>query len=219
MQPTIIVANDLNELWFESIKACFNPDLAKKYKIESGSFVGQDRYQLYSYTGMIKHPETRPLAPIMPEGMSATTNDEYIEKYFAEYIMNPDLFGNNEYTYGYFIAPQLPKVIRLMRDTPDNNQAVISLGDPFAEYDHSPCLRTITFQYNEGKLSIAVFFRSWDCFAGLPTNLGGMQLLCEYVAMECDYETGPMFVYSSACHCYETAKPGVEQRLGKKFDW
>ena len=219
MNLTGIIANDLDGLWFESIKACFNPDLAKKYKIESGSFVGQDRYQLYSYTGMVKHPETRPLAPIMPVGLMATTNDDYIERYFVEYIMDPELTDNNEYKYSTFIAPQLPKVIRLMKDTPNNNQAVISLGDPFTDYEHSPCLRCITFQLNDDKLSIAVFFRSWDIFAGLPTNLGGMQLLCEHVAMECGYETGPMFVYSSAAHCYETAKPMIEQRLGKKFDW
>lgn len=235
MKPTVILAKDLNDLWFESIKACFNPLQAKKYKIDEGSFVGQNRYQLYSYFGIVEYPETRPLSPIMPEGVTATTTDDYIEQYFSEYIMSPEKAINEEYSYGEFIFTHVNGIIRMLRETPNTNQAVINIGESIIRngkelknnkwmdtvvpkiYENPPCLRTITWQHHKGKLSISVFFRSWDVFAGLPTNLGGMQLLNEYIAMECGYETGQMYVYSSGAHCYETAKQLVEQRLGKKI--
>jgi len=231
MIPTVIVATDLGELWFESMKACFNSIQAKTYEITRGSFEGHTRYQLHSFTGVVEYPETRPLAPILPEGQTGVTDDDYICKYFGEYIMNPYKAPNEEYSYGEFIYPHLENIVKMLKKTPQTNHAVINIGDslvyergPKMEYPHAkhyenpPCLRCITWQVNnDDTVTIAVFFRSWDIYAGMPTNLGGMQLLNEYICGEIGRETGPMIVYSSGAHVYDTAIPMVEARLGKSL--
>lgn len=51
-------------------------------------------------------------------------------------------------------------------------------------------------------LTVSVYFRSWDLWAGLPTNLGGIELLKQYVASECGLVNGPMYAYSSGLHIY-----------------
>lgn len=241
MLPTVISASDLGEAWFESLRACFSQVHAKKYVIEKGSFEGHTRYQLMSLTLQISFPETRPLSPIVPIGVEPPSTDDYIEQYFGEYIMNPDKAPNEEYSYGEFIYPHLDNIVELLQHNPHTNQAVINIGEAFdyslgcsydlvfpewdcidkksKVYENPPCLRCITWQYDNGKLDMHTFWRSWDLFSGLPTNLGGMMLLSEYVADACGYETGKMFAYSSGAHCYDFHKPIVEQRLGKKFDW
>lgn len=234
MLPTVIPASDLGEAWFESLRACFSQVHAKKYKIDKGSFEGHTRYQLASLTLQISFPETRPLSPIVPVGIEPPSTDAYIEQYFGEYIMNPEKAPNEEYAYGEFIYPHLDNIIEMLTKTPYTNQAVINIGEALETrvhyldykqwfvpkvYENPPCLRCITWQYDDGKLDIHTFWRSWDLFSGLPTNLGGMQLLNEYIADSCGYETGRMYAYSSGAHCYEYCKEPVEIRFGKKFDW
>lgn len=78
------------------------------------------------------------------------------------------------------------------------------------ELDHlpdPPCLRTITFKVVEKRLNMSVFFRSWDLFAGLPENLGGLQMVKEYVLGELidslDITDGELIAYSDGLHLYE----------------
>jgi thymidylate synthase len=47
-----------------------------------------------------------------------------------------------------------------------------------------------------------VYFRSWDLWAGFPTNLGGIELLKQYVASEASLGNGPMYAYSAGAHIY-----------------
>ena len=51
-------------------------------------------------------------------------------------------------------------------------------------------------------LTMSVYFRSWDLWAGFPTNLGGLELLKQYVAQECGLENGKMYAYSAGLHIY-----------------
>lgn len=233
---TNIIANDLGEAWFEVLKACFSQELSKKYIIDKGSFEGHTRYQLHSLALEVNFPGARPLSPIVPTGIEPPSTDAYIEQYFGEYIMNPDKAPNEEYAYGEFIYPHLDSVVELLQQNPGTNQAVINIGEAFEYwidspstwpkmekhpqyYVNPPCLRCITWQYEGGKLDIHTFWRSWDLFSGFPTNLGGMQLLNEYVADSCGYEPGKMYAYSSGAHCYEYCKEFVEIRFGRKFSW
>ncbi|HVP23322.1 MAG TPA: thymidylate synthase, partial [Conexivisphaerales archaeon] len=48
-------------------------------------------------------------------------------------------------------------------------------------------------------------FRSWDAWNGYPANLGGMQLLKEYMAAEIGVEDGEMIVASKGLHIYDYA--------------
>ena len=56
-----------------------------------------------------------------------------------------------------------------------------------------------------GKLHFIIYFRSWDLWAGFPTNLGGLQLLKEYMAKEIGVEDGEMICVSKGLHLYEHA--------------
>jgi thymidylate synthase len=228
--PRVIIARDLDEAWYETLRTITMPEYCKEYPVQFGSFAGgQSRFQIESLTLVIEHPYTRPLAPQIPGGLSieVPTTDEYIEKYFAEYIMNPELFGNNEYTYGQFIYPHLDGIIEMLINTPGTNQAVINIGNSLRTcisyineedweepmvYKDPPCMRIVDFKCYENKLNLHVYFRSWDIGAGMPTNLGGLTLLLEYVAGECGYEVGELVAYSSGAHIYDYYLPAVKAR-------
>lgn len=101
-QPIQIVANDLNDCYFQLLSHVYN--WGRKYKIDTGSFAGAYRLEFDFCTGFIRHPHTRPLAPIMPEGIPPVTTDEKLElEYFPNYLMNPELEGNEHYRYSSWI--------------------------------------------------------------------------------------------------------------------
>ena len=51
-------------------------------------------------------------------------------------------------------------------------------------------------------LTVSCYFRSWDLWAGFPTNLGGIELLKKFVASETNLKDGPMYAYSAGAHIY-----------------
>ncbi len=182
------------------------------FVVKGGSYVGQIRRQLPFVTIRITEPWQRPLAPIMPEGVGIPppTSEEKIEKYFYEYLWEDELKENEQYTYGSFAKPQLPKIIDLLVKTKGNtNQACISVGDRNSvNLSDPPCLRVVSFKVVEGKLTLTVFFRSWDLFSGLPENLGGLQIYKEAVLAILQYHKleiadGELIAYSDGLHIYE----------------
>jgi thymidylate synthase len=100
-QPVQIVANDLNDAYFQLLTYVYN--YGRKYKIDTGSFAGAHRLEFDSCSGFIKYPHTRPLAPIMPQGIPPTTTDDELDKYFANYLMDADLEDNEHYRYSSWI--------------------------------------------------------------------------------------------------------------------
>jgi len=48
-----------------------------------------------------------------------------------------------------------------------------------------------------------LYFRSWDLWAGFPSNLAGIQLLKEYMAKEIGVEDGEMIASSKGMHLYD----------------
>lgn len=51
-------------------------------------------------------------------------------------------------------------------------------------------------------LTLTVYMRSWDLWAGLPSNLCAFELLKQYVAIETGLKNGPMYAYSAGAHIY-----------------
>jgi hypothetical protein len=147
MKPCNIVARDLNDLYYQVLNTIYIDEFERrmlrwehssqytyKQKIDKGSFEdGGERIQFESLSLCVEHPETRPLAPIFPQGVMPTTSDDNIEKYFATYIMNetPDAKSKEDYIYGTFIYPHCNHIINLLSSTPNTNQAVINIGEPF----------------------------------------------------------------------------------------
>jgi len=205
----------IDEAWRESMNLC----LQKKYdyKIEQGSYVGQIRKQLPFVTIRIKEPWKRPLTPIMPPNIPSPTTDDKIATYFSDYLMDTTLAKNEQYKYATFIYPQIDKIIyKLWNSNGNTNQATISIGNENSiNLSDPPCLRVVSFKLVNNKLNMSVFFRSWDLFAAMPENLGGLQLLKEYILEELQnkeldstnecryYNDGEIIAYSDGLHLYE----------------
>jgi thymidylate synthase len=100
--PIQIVANDLNDAYFQLLGYVYHH--GRRYKIDTGSFAGAYRLEFDFCSGFINYPHTRPLAPIMPEGIPPVTTDDKLElEYFPNYLMNPELKGNEHYRYSSWI--------------------------------------------------------------------------------------------------------------------
>jgi thymidylate synthase len=200
---------NIGDAWREVMWLCLKKGYDYVVAGKTGSYIGQIRKQLENVTIKILEPGKRPLAPIMPPNIPPPTTDENIEKYFLEYIMSKEIHGNEDYTYGSYIEPQLPYIIeKLIQSKGNTNQATISIGDREAsKLADPPCLRVIDFKVVNGYLHMSIFFRSWDLFCGMPENLGGLQMLKEYVLANIENEfpvlDGQLIAYSSGLHLYE----------------
>ena len=204
-RSNFIQAYNIDSGWREALNLCVKNGY--DYVVEGGSYVGQIRKQLEHLTLVITDPGTRPLSPILPPSVPAPTTDEKIEKYFCGYILKSSLNYTEEYTYGQYIMSQIDRVVDLLIESGGNtNQATLVIGDVKTTFSPDPpCLRSISFKVVNNKLNMTVYFRSWDIFAGLPENLGGLQLLKEYVLNELPegYEDGKIIAFSDGAHVYE----------------
>jgi thymidylate synthase len=85
-----------------------------------------------------------------------------------------------------------------------NNQMVLQVAHPTDMLlQDPPCLRQIDTRIQDGKLHFYPYFRSWDLWGGFPANLGGIQLLKEYVSAEIGVEDGEMIATSKGLHIYD----------------
>jgi len=229
MQPFYLNAKTIADAWFQLIYNIF--DNSYMQNIQKGSFE-KEQYRL-QYPGIavfIEHPG-EDIIPIIPPalGIPSPTTMEYIEDYFANYLMDPQLGENETYKYSSRIHNPMPKggtqlerVIDMLKNTPLTNQAVVEIGSP---EDHDvcigndgnldpPCLRLLDFKAvpsgDDLLLTVTAYFRSWDLWAGFPSNLGGLELLKQYVAGETGLKNGPMYAYSAGAHIY-----GYQEELAK----
>lgn len=225
LPPFFVKAKTISDAWFQLIYNLF--DNAYTQKIQKGSF--EDEQYRLQYSGIavyIEHPYYD-MVPTIPPGLGipAPTTKEYIEDYFVNYLMNPELSENETYRYSSRIHYRMPKggtqlerVIEVLRETPLTNHAVVEIATP-DDLDicygndgklDPPCLRLLDFKVippaadldNELVLTVSAYFRSWDLWAGFPTNLGGIELLKQFVAGEAALKNGPMYAYSAGAHIY-----------------
>jgi thymidylate synthase len=221
LPPFFVKAKTISDAWFQLIYNLF--DNAYTQKIQKGSF--EDVEYRLQYSGIavyIEHPYYD-MVPTIPPGLGipAPTTKEYIEDYFVNYLMNPELSENETYRYSSRIHHRMPKggtqlerVIEVLRETPLTNQAVVEIATP-DDLDicygndgklDPPCLRLLDFKVipvgAELMLTVSAYFRSWDLWAGFPTNLGGIELLKQFVAGETALKNGPMYAYSAGAHIY-----------------
>ncbi|MCL2149444.1 MAG: thymidylate synthase [Dehalococcoidia bacterium] len=201
MDVSLIEARDLSEAWF----LCLRKVLAEGYEyiIERGSYAGQQRKELDMIMVQIKNPATRPLTPDVPPGVPAPSTMEYVESYLP-YLMTSQRAEGEQYTYGQYLEPQISEVIRMYKEEGFNtNQAYMAVGDARSVFlADPPCLRGIDTRVRYGKLHFVAYFRSWDLWAGFPSNLAAMQLLKEYMGQEIGVDDGEIIVVSKGMHLY-----------------
>lgn len=202
MNVTLIEARDLSEAWF----LCLRKTLTEGYDylIERGSYAGQRRKELDFITLKVSYPGTRPLVPEVPPGIPPPTSMDYVESYLP-YLMTPHKKESEQYTYGQYLEPQIAEVIRMYREDGQNtNQAFMAVGDTASlKLPDPPCLRAIDTRVRDGKLHFILYFRSWDLWAGFPSNLAAIQLLKEYMASEIGVGDGELIALSKGLHLYQ----------------
>jgi len=199
---SVIEARDLSEAWF----LCLGKTLTegREYKVERGSYTGQQRKELDFVAVQVRYPGTRPLVPDVPQGVPPPTSMEYIESYLP-YLMTANKAEGEQYTYGQYLERQIAEVIRMYKEDGYNtNQAFMAVGDSQSIYlSDPPCLRAIDTRIRDNKLNFIVYFRSWDLWAGFPSNLAAIQLLKEYMSSEIGVSDGEIIALSKGMHLYE----------------
>jgi thymidylate synthase len=202
MKKTIIEARDLSEAWSVCLRKTLEE--GREYKIDRGSYAGQKRKELGLAVVEVSYPGSRPLVPDVPPGVPPPSTMEYVESYLP-YLMTAHRKEGEQYTYGQYLEKQIAEVIRMYREDGHNtNQAFMAVGDDKSIYlADPPCLRMIDTRILEGKLHFVVYFRSWDLWAGFPSNLAAIQLLKEYMASEIGVADGELVAMSKGLHLYE----------------
>jgi len=202
MKITQIEARDLSEAWFLCLRKVLTEGY--QYKIERGSYQGQHRKELEYVVVHIQNPGTPPLVPSVPQGVPSPSTMEYIESYLP-YLMTSHKAEGEQYTYGQYLEKQIAEVIRMYKEDGHNtNQAFMAVGDAKSIFQSDPpCLRSIDTRIRDNKLHFLVYFRSWDLWAGFPSNLAAIQLLKEYMADEIGVGDGEIIASSKGLHLYE----------------
>ena len=219
MRLVTIEARDLPDAWFQCVYELL--DSGYEYIIEHGSCVGQKRLEFDYVTVRVKYPCVRPMIPDIPAalGIPNPVEEGYVETYLP-YLMTPTKQPNEDYTYGERLSGWCygnknsggSKIINQIEAVVDmyktkgfgTNQAAMTVSIPSDILLHDPpCLRHIDTRIKGGKLHFFVYFRSWDLWNGFPANLGGLQLLKEYMADEIGVEDGEIIASSKGLHLYD----------------
>jgi len=202
MKISVIEARDLSEAWFLCL--CKTLDEGYEYKIDRGSYTGQRRKELDMVVVQVSYPGTRPLIPDVPQGIPPPSTMEYVESYLP-YLMTSHRKKGEQYTYGQYLEKQIAEVIKMYKnDGYNTNQAFMAVGDDKSiALSDPPCLRGIDTKIQDGNLHFFVYFRSWDLWAGFPSNLAAIQLLKEYMASEIGVKDGELVAMSKGLHLYE----------------
>ncbi|MBM3246683.1 MAG: thymidylate synthase [Candidatus Omnitrophica bacterium] len=238
LKPVFIDAFDLDDAWFQCLAQIL--EKGHVYTITKGSYEGQRRLEFDFAVVRVKKPEHQ-IIPIIPEGMSipAPTDMDYIQGYLS-YLLTGAKTGTEDYTYGErLVEPkvkiktasdtkemlkemplevnQIQEVIKIYKEKGfGTNQAIMEIGMPSdIKLADPPCLRLIDTRVRFGKLHFILYFRSWDLWGGFPSNLGGLELVKQYMAEEIGVQDGEIIAVSKGLHLYEYAWELAKTRTNK----
>ena len=163
------------------------------------------------------------------------TDMEYVQGYLS-YLLTGTKTDTEDYTYGERLVDakarvrngdlvkemplevnQIEEVIRMYKTQGfGTNQATMEIGMPSdIKLEDPPCLRIIDTRIRYGKLHFILYFRSWDLWGGFPSNLGGLQLVKQYMASEIGVEDGEIIACSKGLHLYEYSWELAQMRTKK----
>lgn len=237
MKPLFIEAFDLNDAWYKCLREVIVHGY--EYIITKGSYEGQKRKEFDYVTIRVTNPGNKPLIPIIPDGLGipAPSSEEYVERYVA-YLMTSEKKPGEAYTYGErlvdakvrlnittaagrrvvdelpFATDQIQRIIEMYKEKGEGtNHAILQVAMPSdIELDDPPCLRHIDTRIRYGKLHFFPYFRSWDLWAGFPSNLAAIQILKEQMAAQIGIDDGEIIASSKGLHLYDYAWPFAETR-------
>ena len=207
-----VEATSLSDLWRDALWCCVRHGY--RQEVVRGSFTGQMRLQLPYLTLRVIQPDK--IEYLTPQGINPPTDAERCEAYLMHYLLADHMHGN-DYTYGGYILDQFNDAVKIIR-AGQGNQATIQIGNEKSiRLEHPPCLRVISWKIYDGRLNMALYFRSWDLYAGLPENLGGLHLLNKYISCDVGIPTGDIIAFSDGAHVYEHCWPVVNQMCAEKI--
>ena len=118
-------ARDLDDAWFTALWACLEKEqngdfkYSQRYRIDRGSYEGQERLEIDTFLIDIRYPGSGPLVPQLPAGKEhlAPTTEEQARKYLL-YLLTAEKQPEEEYTYGErLVGPRaLLKIDGLQRE-------------------------------------------------------------------------------------------------------
>lgn len=226
LSPVFIDAFDLDDAWFQTLSSIL--DNGKVYTITRGSYKGAKRLEFDFVAIRVRKPSHQ-IIPIIPEGQNipAPTDMDYIQGYLS-YLLTGAKTETEDYTYGERLVDpkvrftenkdgkemirelplnvnQIEEVIRIYKEEGfGTNQAVMEIGMPSdIKLQDPPCLRLIDTRIRHNKLHFILYFRSWDLWGGFPSNLGGLQLVKQYMADMIGVDDGEIIAVSKGLHLYD----------------
>jgi thymidylate synthase len=238
LKPIYIEAFDLDDAWFQCLSKILEE--GHVYTIDRGSYTGQRRLEFDFVVVRVKKPSHQ-IIPIIPEGMSIPppTDMDYIQGYLS-YLLTGAKTATEDYTYGERLVDpkvkvqekidgkdmlkeiplavnQVEEVIKIYKTQGfGTNQAIMEIGMPSdIKLVDPPCLRLIDTRVRYGKLHFILYFRSWDLWGGFPSNLGGLQLVKQYMAEEIGVGDGEIIAVSKGLHLYEYSWELAKMRTNK----
>lgn len=237
LKPVHLDTFDVDDAWFQCLSAIL--ENGHVYTITRGSYEGQKRLEFDFVTVRIRKPSHQ-IIPIIPEGMGipAPTDMDYVQGYLS-YLLTGAKTGTEDYTYGERLVDpkvrvksdgsdlireiplsvnQIDEVIKMYKSQGGGtNQATMEIGMPSdIKLVDPPCLRLIDTRVRYGKLHFILYFRSWDLWGGFPSNLGGLQLVKQYMAQEIGVDDGEIIAVSKGLHLYDYVWDLAKQRTGKQ---
>jgi thymidylate synthase len=108
LESIFIKATDLNDAWHQCVFTIL--DKGKRFKIDAGSYAGEERLEFDYITIQITHPGSRPLEPQIPAhlgipnpveaGYILGNHSDFKGRPYIEYLMSPFKEPTEDYTYG-----------------------------------------------------------------------------------------------------------------------
>jgi thymidylate synthase len=99
---------------------------------------------------------------------------------------------------------QLKHVIDRLKASPSTRRATAVTWIPPLDNSREevPCMIVDDFKIREGRLNLAVFFRSHDFAGAYPANLYGLARVLQFVAAKADVAPGSISTTSASAHIY-----------------
>lgn len=207
----------LNEIWF-------NGDV---FEVAYGSEPSKTRKLNLSIE--ISHPENRPLV-----ADKAPSDMKYVNWYALKYLWS-GVIEDETYTYGSRLrepVDQVGKAIQRYVEEPRDRQITLAIRIPediekeLHEQKHEPpCLSLIDTELFENRMNLTCYFRSWDAYAGLPSNIAGIQIFNEAFVSEINdkaglnIKPGKLIFHSKNCHIYERLYENIAELVAPGEDF
>lgn len=99
MNPIYLECTTLPDAWFQTVYNILQ--FGRRFKIDRGSYAGQDRLEYDYITIRVKQPWNEPLLPTIPEqyNIPNPVTEEYLNNYLP-YLMTDEKADGESYSYG-----------------------------------------------------------------------------------------------------------------------